>query len=109
MSDADQNATFDPESPLPPPRPHHDEAATPSYAAAPPTRFVDRVLGMRAVLAVALAGVVIGGLGGVVLGATTNGSDGGSRGGPGGFPGGQRGGFLHQAPQQPFGQAPPGT
>jgi hypothetical protein len=63
--------------------------------------LVDRVLGMRAVIGVALAGLILGGAGGAVLGATTNGGDDGFGGhGPRGFPGGQRGTFP--GPGQPF-------
>ena len=73
-------------------------------------RFVDRVLDLRAVIAVALAALVIGGLSGFLLGEHTNGGD--DRfgpGGPGGFPGGQsfRGGpqgMPGQQGRQSFGQ-----
>jgi hypothetical protein len=67
------------------------------------TRLRDRVFGLRSVVAVALAGVVLGGLGGFGVNAATDGDgrdgrmgrfgpgggfqDGpGGRGGPGGFP-----------------------
>jgi hypothetical protein len=91
MSDSDQTSTLEPHAPAAPP---YVPPPLPAYAAhdQPPVherpRFRDRVLGMRGVIAVALASVVLGGLGGAVLGATTNGSDGrfGGR-GPGGFPG----------------------
>jgi hypothetical protein len=110
MSD-DQTRTLDPDAPAPastssaPASPYAPDAA---YAAPPPPpRFVDRVLGVRAVVAVALAALIIGGLSGFVLGERTDGGDDGfGRGGPGGFPGGQgfRGGPPTQQGQQPFGQ-----
>ena len=67
---------------------------------------------MRAVIAVALVALVIGGLGGALLGALTdNGGDDGRFGGPGGFP---PGGFQQgqqprqgQLPQQQFQQPQP--
>ena len=102
MSDTDQTA---PPPVLPP------DPAAPAYAApVHHQRFVDRVLDMRAVIAVALAALIIGGLSGFILGEHTNGGgDGFGRGGPGGFPGGQgfRGGpqgTPGQQGQQPFGQ-----
>jgi hypothetical protein len=104
MSDSDQTSTLRPEAPEAPP-----------YV---PPRFRDRVLGLRGVIAVALACVVLGGVGGAVLGATTNGGGDrfGGRGGPGAFPGqpGQPGQFRpgQQGPQQgrlpQQGQAPNG-
>lgn len=104
MNDVDQTATLPP-SPLPPAPTAPVEA---SYAGPPQPRFVDRVLGMRAVIAVALASLVIGGAGGALLGATTNGGDGGR--GPGGFQGGiPQGGFPQQGRQGQLpnqGQAP---
>ena len=71
-------------------------------------RFVDRVLGMRAVIAVALAALIIGGLSGFLLGEHTNGGDDRfGHGGPGGFPGGQgfRGGPQGTPGQPNFGCA----
>jgi hypothetical protein len=73
---------------------------------------------MRAVIAVALVALVIGGLGGALLGALTHGSGNDDRfGGPGGFPPGgvqqgQQGrpGQLPnqgQRPEQQFGQTVP--
>jgi hypothetical protein len=105
MSD-DQTSTLDAAAPAPPP------SYDPAYAGTPaaPPRFVDRVLGMRAVIAVALAALIIGGLSGFVLGERTGGADGRfGHGGPGGFPGGQgfRGGppqMQGQPGQQQFGQ-----
>jgi hypothetical protein len=108
MSD-DQTRTLDPDASVPPAQPAA-YAPDPAYAgppAAPLPRFVDRVLGMRAVIAVALAALIIGGLSGFVLGERTNGgNDRFGHGGPGGFPGGQgfRGGPPAQQGQQPFGQ-----
>jgi hypothetical protein len=71
---------------VPPPHP----AARPTYDVRQQQHFVDRVLDLRAVIAVALAALVIGGLSGFLLGERTGGGD--DRfgpGGPGGFPGGQ--------------------
>ncbi len=107
----DQTRTLDPEAPVPPAQPPQ-HAPDPAYAGPPVPRqsFLDRVLGMRAVIAVALAALVIGGLSGFVLGERTNGGNDrfgpGGPGGPGGFPGGQgfRGGPPAQQGQQPFGQ-----
>jgi hypothetical protein len=48
-------------------------------------RFVDQVLGMRAVVAVALASLVVGGVGGAVLGATTDNGNAGFGPSPGAF------------------------
>jgi hypothetical protein len=89
----------------------------PAVAPAPVAtlRLRDRVLGMRGVAAVALAGLIVGGGGGFALGAVTQGDDdrmgpGGGFGGPPGqfqqFPNGPQGG-----PGQGFpgGQMPPGT
>jgi hypothetical protein len=96
MSESDHTSTLDPEAPAPPPAqpvrqaPAGHDPGAPSYAAPPQPRFVDRVLGMRAVIAVALAALIIGGLSGFLLGEhTTSGDDRFGRGGPGGFPGGQ--------------------
>ena len=84
-------------------------AGYPAYAPAQQRpRFADQVLGMRAVVATALACLIVGGLSGFVLGhATAGGNDGRFGNGPGGgffqqrggFPGGQNG-----APNQQFGQ-----
>ena len=83
--------------------------AYPMYAAPERPRFVDQVLGMRAVIAVALACLLIGGLSGWILGrASADGND-GFGGGPrmfqqrGTFPGAPNG----QMPSQPFGQKTP--
>ena len=91
------------------------------------TRLRDRVFGLRSVVAVALAGVVLGGLGGFGIHAATDGDgrdgrmgrfgpgggfqDGpGGRGGPGGFPQGpgQGQGPGGQAPQVPQPSQSPG-
>jgi hypothetical protein len=86
----------------------------PAYPGYPPPqrpKFSDQVLGMRAVVAVALVALVIGGLGGALLGALSGGNDDAIRfGGPGGF---QQGGTFGQMPnqgqlpQQQFGQSQP--
>jgi hypothetical protein len=125
MSDSDQPSTPEPEAA--PTAPPYAPPPVPAYAAydQPPDRqsrprFWDRVVGMRGVIAVALACVVLGGVGGTVLGATTNGGDDrfGGHGGPGAFPGGGPGqpGQGFQPGQQgrlpqgrlPQGQAPNG-
>jgi hypothetical protein len=68
------------------------------------TRFKDRVLGMRAVIGVAVASLILGGAGGAALGAISSGGDDntGFRGGPGGMNGGP-GGTNGGPPQQPPG------
>src|SRR3954452_9112923 len=87
-------------------------AGYPTYAAQQRPRFADQVLGMRAVVAVALACLIIGGLSGWILGHAA-GSDGDLFGpGPGfmqrgKFPDGSNGlpngpnGFSDQQPNQP--------
>lgn len=116
MSDRDQTSSLGPEAPTappyaPPPVPAYAASAQPP-AVEPRPSFWDRVLGMRAVIAVALACVVLGGVGGAVLGATTNGGDDGfgGHGGPGAFPGGPQPGQPGQLPQGqlPQGQLPQG-
>lgn len=107
MSESD-SSTLDPATPVPPPA-QPTSPVEPAYTGPAQPRFVDRVLGMRAVIAVALASLIIGGLSGFLLGEHTNGGDDGfGRGGPGGFPGGQglRGGPPAQPGQQQFGQGP---
>jgi hypothetical protein len=136
MSD-DQTRPIEPEAPAPPPQaeapspgaPDAPEtpqpqqyaagqpayamplpAGYPAYAAQQRPRFVDQVLGMRAVVAVALACLIVGGLSGWILGHAA-GSDGG-RFGPGfmqrgSFPEGQNtfpGQPPNQQPDQQFGQ-----
>jgi hypothetical protein len=81
-------------------------AGYPAYGVPPAQqrpRFADQVLGMRAVVAVALACLIIGGLSGWILGHAAARDDGGFGRGPGifqqrGLPNGQNG------PIQPFGQ-----
>jgi hypothetical protein len=104
MNDAEPASTIDPEAPTPP---AYAPPPVPAYLAeqqGAPVRtapsFRDRVVGIRAVIAVALASLVLGGAGGAVLGASTNGGNDGFGGrGPGGFPGGQRGTFPGQGQQ----------
>ena len=90
-----------------------------------PTGLRDRVLGLRAVAAVALASLVLGGLGGTALGALSDGEDTDQQRGPGGgqFAPGQRGqlqddqvpgqvpngSFRGRGPGGQQGQLPPGT
>ncbi len=105
MSDTDQPGTSAPEATvpaavLPPVMPA--EPAQPTYAAPVQQPFFDRVLGMGAVIAVALAALIIGGLSGFILGEHTNGGD--QHFGPGGFHGGPQGGFPPQGQQQFPGQ-----
>jgi hypothetical protein len=103
MSD-DQTRPIEPDAP----QPSHAQpayampvpAGYPPYAAQERPRFVDQVLGMRAVIAVAIACLLIGGLSGAILGRAS--ADNGDRFGNGGFfqhDGGSLGG-----PNQQFGQ-----
>jgi hypothetical protein len=71
----------------------------PAYAVAQRPRFVDQVLGMRAVIAVAIACLIIGGLSGFLLGRTTAGNNDRFGPGPGVFPGFQHRGALPGGPQ----------
>jgi len=93
MSESDQTSTLDPQASPPPPAqpaPPVSAAYDPAYAVPAKPHFLDQVLAMRAVIAVALAALIIGGLSGFLLGEHTNGGDDGfGRGGPGGFRGGQ--------------------
>lgn len=67
------------------------ETTVPPGAQPPRRRFVDRLWGIKSMIAVALAAVIIGGLGGAAL--ANVGDDGDQRGGFG--PGGRHGGFHH--------------
>ena len=121
MSD-DETRPIGSEAPTPPPEQQapQEASAAPAYAMPAPAgypagyptyaqqrpRFVDQVLGMRAVIAVAIACLLIGGLSGAVLGRASAGDDGDRFGGPGGFFQ-QGGGTLpnsNGAPNQQFGQ-----
>jgi len=116
VGDADR--PIDAEAPTPPPATAATQAPQPPSAYAMPLpagypaydvppvqqrrRFADQVLGMRAVVAVALACLVVGGLSGWILGHAAARDGGGFGRGPGifqqrGFPDGQIG------PTQPFG------
>ena len=86
-----------PADPTPAPSPA-SPAATPEK-----TRLRDRALGFRAVLAVALAALILGGLGGAAIGVVSSGGD-EQRG-----PGGGRHGFQPGPGQGPGGGLPPGT
>ena len=100
MSESRDTSTLDPQAPPSPAQPPH-----PAYAATGRPRFVDRVLGLRAVIAVALAALIIGGLSGFLLGEHTSGGDDRFGHGPGGLPGGQGfgGGPPGQQGRQPMG------
>jgi uncharacterized membrane protein len=75
-------------------------AGYPAYAAQQRPRFADQVLGMRAVIAVAIACLLIGGLSGAILGRAS--ADNGDRFGNGGFF--HQGGGFPGGPNQQFGQ-----
>jgi hypothetical protein len=119
MSDTDETSDPQPAPAAPVPAQPAATAAEPggpTYAApVAPTkeRFLDRLLDMRAVIAVALAALIIGGLSGFILGEHTGGDDHGfGRGGPDGFPGGQGfpggpQGTPGQQGQPPFGSGQP--
>jgi hypothetical protein len=86
---------------------HPQYAGYPAYAAPQRPRFADQVLGMRAVVATALACLVVGGLSGFVLGHAAARDDGRFGNGPGGGFFQQGGGFPggpNDAPNQQFGQ-----
>lgn len=74
------------------------ETPTPSYRPPAAPRLRDRVLGLRAVAAVSLASLILGGAGGAVLGAVSNG---GESSGPGGR------GQLQQLQPGQQGRVPP--
>jgi hypothetical protein len=64
--------TDDTNETLPPPEPTPDETPEPAAAR---TRWRDRVVGFRGVLAVAAAGLILGGLGGTAIGVVVSGDD----------------------------------
>jgi hypothetical protein len=103
MSDDDTRPIGPDEPPLPPPEPPLEQPADhptgqPSYAMPVPSgpvpsgyypayaqqrpRFADQVLGMRAVIAVAVACLLIGGLSGFILGRASASGEGGFERGP---------------------------
>ena len=97
MSDTQPTAA-QPDPPEEQPVQPTEPPAAPVAAAAPRTRLRDLVFGLRSLVAVALAGVILGGLAGFALNAATGGDDHrdgqmGRFGGPGGFRGGPDGGF----------------
>ena len=107
MSDTQPTAAQPPEPPeqpaeqpveqpvVPPPPPPTQAPAGPAYAPDRP-RLRDRLFGLRALVAVALAGVVLGGLAGFGIHAATDGDgpdDRFGRVGPGGFRNGPGDGF----------------
>jgi hypothetical protein len=77
-------------------------AGYPAYAAQQRPRFVDQVLGMRAVIAVAIACLLIGGLSGAILGRASADNGGRFGNGPDGFS--QQGGGFPGGPNHQFGQ-----
>jgi hypothetical protein len=114
MSD-DETRPIDPEAPVAPTAAETPAYAMPvpppgypAYAAAPERpRFADQVMGMRGVIAVALACLVIGGLSGFILGHAAGSDDGRFGRGPmflqrGAFPQSPYG--FPQGPSQRFGQ-----
>jgi hypothetical protein len=119
MSD-DETRPIEPEGPEAPVPPAPPAAAQPAYAMPLPAgypayavpqrpRFADQVMGMRAVVATALACLIVGGLGGFVLGRAT-GEDHARFMGPGGGFFQQRGAFPDGpgAGPVPNGQLPNG-
>ena len=109
MSD-DETRPIDPEAPARPPTPPPRlepqppayamplRAGYPAYAAQQRPRFADQVLGMRAVVAVALACLIIGGLSGFILGRAAGDSQNRFFQGPGGFAGFEQPGTFPTAP-----------
>ncbi|MGD9957884.1 hypothetical protein [Nocardioides sp.] len=84
------------QNPVPSDAPLVPPSYVPAPAPAPKTSLRHRVLSLPAVAGVAVASLILGGAGGAVLGAVSDGSSQGDfRGGPGGqggtgqFPGGQ--------------------
>lgn len=73
--------------PTPPPTPPQGEPETHAQPAPVKPRLRDRVLGMRAVAGVALATLVLGGLGGAAIGAAAGDDSPGERQGDHGFGG----------------------
>lgn len=114
---SDETGPIEPEAgaPVPPPA-GYPAYAVPQGPAQPRPRFADQVMGMRAVVATALACLVVGGLGGFVLGHATGQDDRMMR-GPGFFqqrgafpnlPNGfQRGPMYGGTPQRRFDGTPP--
>ncbi|CAN5377635.1 hypothetical protein BH09ACT12_BH09ACT12_35070 [soil metagenome] len=130
---ADVGAMAPPSTPPPPAPPVRGSGAADAGVVPDRPGLRDRVLGIRAVAAVALASLIVGGLGGAALGALSDGADTDQR-GPGGgqfvpgqqgqvpggqqgqLPGGQQGQlpggggqFQGQLPGGQQGQLPPGT
>jgi len=104
----DQTPNFEPDEaaaqPAAPRPPVALPAPQPAVARVP---LRERVLGLRAVAAVALASVVLGGAGGAALAAAGAGDDDGTSGGRFGPPG--QNGVPFQNGQLPNGQTPSGT
>ena len=100
------------EQPTPAPETAPEAAPEAAQAQVEPARprLRDHLFGLRSVVAVALAGVVLGGLGGFAVHAATDGGgrdDRLGRFGPGGFQGGP-GGFPQGPGQRSPGQQGPG-
>jgi hypothetical protein len=91
------------QAPVPP---QANEGTTPPAQTAPKQRFTDRLWGLRAVIAVAIASVIIGGLGGAAL-ASLGGRHDDGRSGPG-FGHHFRGGPGQGQGRGPNGFTPPG-
>src|SRR5262245_5744008 len=125
MSDTQPTAA-QPEPPAPPPPsptgpPGPPPAWTPASPAPPRPRLRDRVFGLRSLIAVGVAGVILGGLAGFAIHAATDddrrdgrmgrfgpgfGPRGGFGQGPGRFPDGGQGQFPGGPGQQGPGQFP---
>ncbi len=96
----------------PVPAPEAPEGPPESSAPPPRAAWRDRVLGIRAVAAVALASLVLGGFGGAAIGAVSAGGDGHRDGSSEHFPGRPPGPGGHDDRLDPGGmpgQVPPGT
>ena len=81
-----------PMPPVPPSLPHAVEGGSPSEPAVARVRLRERVLGMRAVAGVALATLILGGLGGTAIGAAAGDDSGDAGPGEHGFGGRLEGG-----------------
>jgi hypothetical protein len=108
MSDTEPTDVPEEAAPAEPPAPPVEPPAPPVVR----TRQRDLVFGLRSLVAVALAGVILGGLAGYAINAGTGGDDHqdgrmGRFGPGGGFPGGPQGGGFPGGPGQGPGQQLP--